>query len=151
MFFFNTGLFSPCIFCSFLHLQTILPHLEFAQWSYVFWEIIWNILQLKTMANRMKIKWRQIFPWIQPYFMYLVFSYGMIQYSVCWFLPLICRFDGIPNLHNPCGGCEWKWGRDEHKGNDHKDVLRQTVRTTTKRHAWNRKFYGKNLNLNQNL
>lgn len=70
---------------------------------------------------------------------------------VCWFLPLICRFDGIPNLHNPCCGCQWKRGRDEHKGNDHKDVLRQTVRTTTKRHAWNRKFYGKNLNLNQNL
>lgn len=91
MFFFNTGLFSPCIFCSFLHLQTILPHLEFAQWSYVFWEIIWNILQLKTMANRMKIKWRQIFPWIQPYFMYLVFSYGMIQYvdSSLWFVGLM--------------------------------------------------------------
>lgn len=156
MFFFNTGLFSPCIFCSFLHLQTILPHLEFAQWSYVYWEIIWNIGIRQVLnspaenngkqdENKMKTN---IF--LDTALLH-VSCFFIWHDPVCWFLPLICRFDGIPNLHNPCGGCEWKWGRDEHKGNDHKDVLRQTVRTTTKRHAWNRKFYGKNLNLNQNL
>lgn len=67
----------------------------------------------------------------------------IMQDSVCWFLLLVFRFDGIPHVHNPCCSCEWKWGRNEHKGNDHKDVLRQTIRSTTKRHPWNCKFYGR--------